>query len=71
MFKHHIFDNCFIYVALGTISYRIMTIYIYMDLNKVLQKFSIFIVCLNVFIIIISMKNNADFNLSMYTISVK
>ena len=71
MFKHHIFDHCFIYVALGTISYRIMTIYIYMDLNKVLQIFSKFIVCLNVFIIIISMKNNADFNLSMYTISVK
>ena len=45
MFKHHIFDHCFIYVALGTISYRIMTIYIYgfkQSIAKIFEIYSLF-----------------------------
>ena len=42
MFKHHIFDNCFIYVSLGTINYRIMTINIYGLKQSISKNFEIY-----------------------------
>ena len=51
MFKHHIFDNCFIYMALGTISYQTMTIYIYIyafkqSIANIFEIYSLFKMCL-------------------------